>query len=186
MILLSLTTGCLKKENKVVIPFDLAGHIDKSLTIGGASLSVGETFMIKSMLMDIANQIFTTDEHKQYWIALVGVESGYDNRAKSAVGATGLGQLMPKYYSDLVKTCGLGDLPADSINDRYINSYVSACHFKHLIDKSGGVVSLALVAYNAGAYSPSYKSAKTGGAVVAETANYVSKINLRKEILDAK
>lgn len=161
----------------------LADYIDRAISAADPAIGVTERKQLSSMLVSIADATFTSKEHKIYWIALIGVESGFNQRAKSSAGAVGLGQLMVRYYVGIAKQCGLGELAADTITDRYINAGVSACYFKYLINQSDNSVSLALVAYNAGINSSSYKHASKGGVPVTETAGYVSKVNISKEQL---
>jgi hypothetical protein len=164
-----------------VVPVPLISHVKKAIDVSGTRISEAEKLLIAQMLTQIAEQTFSDRGHQEYWISLIGVESAYDQRLKSPVGATGLGQLMPKFYKDLAASCGIEGLSDDTINDRFINATISACHFKHLIEESNGVISLALVGYNAGLYSPSFKRANAGGVPVEETAGYVTKIQIAKE-----
>jgi soluble lytic murein transglycosylase-like protein len=155
---------------------------EKALSMASKDkVTAGERRLLVPMLSGIALSTFESKKEQEYWIALVGVESGYDQRVKSPVGATGLGQLMPQFYKDIALSCGIENLAPDTINDRYINALLSACYFKSLIQKSDGIISLALVAYNAGINSSSFQKAKNGGVPVTETAGYVTKVQISKE-----
>ena len=160
----------------------LAEFTERAVSMAGPKVTVGERQILIPMLLGIAQTTFQDRKHQEYWIALVGVESGYDQRVKSPVGATGLGQLMPQFYKDIAGSCGIQDLTPDTINDRYINALLSACYFKSLIERTDGIVSLALVAYNAGINSSSLRKAKAGGVPVQETAGYVTKVIIAKEV----
>jgi len=73
--------------------------------------------------------------------AVVAVESGYDARALSGKGATGLMQLMP----DTASRYGVSDL-----NDPAQNLNAGARHLSYLLGRYNCDLSLALAAYNAG------------------------------------
>jgi soluble lytic murein transglycosylase-like protein len=73
--------------------------------------------------------------------AIIMAESGFNPRAVSKVGASGLMQLMPR----TARSLGVEDSfkPAHNID-------AGVRYFKHLLDKFDGEVKLALAAYNAG------------------------------------
>ena len=73
--------------------------------------------------------------------AVVTVESGYDSRAVSGKGATGLMQLMP----DTASRYGITDLydPAQNLD-------AGARHLRYLLERFNCDLSLVLAAYNAG------------------------------------
>src|SRR5690606_29235068 len=131
--------------------------------------------MLANMLTGIAEQVFDNRNHQEFWLSLVGVESGYIGTAKSSKGAMGLGQLMPQYRADFGKSCGMTEVDVTDLNDDFTNAYLSACYFKELI-KTHGTVPLACVAYNAGGNSISIKRLKAGAAPVEEAAGHATKI----------
>lgn len=132
------------------------------------------------MIAGIANEVFKEREHKEYWIALLGVESGFDNRAKSHAGAVGIGQLMPAYRADFGKGCGITEVDKEDLQDTYTNAYLSACYFRTLIEETGSIP-LASCAYNAGLNSTDLKRAMSGIAPGQEPSAYVTKIWIAKE-----
>lgn len=146
-----------------------------------SKLSPGKQHMLGNMLETIALRMFDSHEHQQYWVTLLSVESRFDQRAKSPVGAIGIGQLMPQYRNSFAKLCNVPELKESDLQDTYTNAYISACLFKELIKNAGGSVPLALAAYNAGPNSYGYRQAQKGEAPAQETANYIAKIVLRKE-----
>lgn len=194
MIMLLVLTSCQqeKSHHQAVAAGEISELSIQEFTDRAVSLASkdkvtdGERRILVPMLLGIAVSTFESRKEQEYWIALVGVESGYDQRVKSPVGATGLGQLMPQFYKDIALSCGIENLALDTINDRYINALLSACYFKSLIQKSEGILPLALVAYNAGINSSSFKKAKNGGVPVTETSGYVTKVVISKEQLQPK
>jgi len=140
--------------------------------------------LLAKMLVGIATEVFSEQPHRDFWIALLGVESRYDGKAKSPVGATGIGQLMPKFANDFAKSCGFGAVTDADISDDYVNAYLSACEFRRLIKLANGSVPMALVFYNAGSHSNSVRQVKAGNAPVAETSAYVTKIMIRKDQME--
>jgi soluble lytic murein transglycosylase-like protein len=132
------------------------------------------------MVAHVAAQVFTERSHQEFWIALLGVESRYESSARSPAGAVGLGQLMPQFAKDFGAACGLPDVSEKDLTDDFTNALLSACYFKSLIDSHDRSIPMALVAYNAGAYSKSLERAKAGGSPVEETSAYVTRIWIKK------
>jgi soluble lytic murein transglycosylase-like protein len=104
------------------------------------------------------------------WItAVMGVESAFDVRATSPVGAVGLMQVMPETYAGLRVRYGLGVDPYQPRD----NILAGAAYLREMYDRYG--VSGFLAAYNAG--PGRYEAHLNGGrALPLETRNYVAKI----------
>jgi soluble lytic murein transglycosylase-like protein len=99
--------------------------------------------------------------------AVIKVESNFDHRAKSRVGARGLMQLMPGTAQDLGKPKAL-----DHRNPR-ANVMAGARYLRKMINEFRGDLSLALAAYNAG---PGAVKKHRGIPPYAETQDYVVKV----------
>lgn len=105
--------------------------------------------------------------------SVIAEESAGDATAISPKGAMGLMQLMPKTYSDMSTTFGLGP---DPFNPRD-NIIAGSAYLRLMLDRYGE--SGFLAAYNAG---PARYEAhlKTGSALPRETANYVADVELKQ------
>ena len=102
--------------------------------------------------------------------SVISVESAFDYRAVSRVGAVGLMQIMPLTAQEL------GDIRAlDQTNPR-INILTGARFLRILINRFQGNLVLAIAAYNAG---PSSVHRYKGIPPFAETRDYVKKVLLQ-------
>lgn len=117
---------------------------------------------------------------QEMFVMLICIESRFDNRAKSPVGAVGLAQLMPKYAQNFADLCNLGKLEAGDIEDPTINISLGACFFSSLRKELKSSI-LAVAAYNAGPASSSVRNLAMLGNPVHETASYVAKAEMLKE-----
>ena len=157
----------------------------KAVSLAGSRLSPVRQNTVASLLVAVANERFADDKTAEFWIALIGVESGFDGSRTSSVGAVGLGQLMPKLAPEFAAQCGLGLglMPVD-VRDDWTNAHLSACLFRKLMSEQGSVP-LALAAYNAGAASVGVKRLSQGGQASAETNGHVAKTWVLKSQAEA-
>lgn len=151
-------------------------HTAKAIELAAPRQSAGRNKLIETMLVYIAKEVFSTQEHQEFWISLIGVESRYESTAKSHAGAVGLGQLIPRYKNDFGKGCGLTEIDSVDVNDDFVNAYLSACYFRTLIESHNGSIPLALISYNAGPHSHDIKKAKNGSAPGQEPSAYTTKV----------
>lgn len=154
---------------------DTLQYAQNALKLADPKLSDTRRTLLPGMLAGIADQIFVLPEHRAYWLALIGTESGYNGRARSATGAVGLGQLIVRYRADFGKDCGLTDATPEDVADDYTNAYLSACYFRSLLVRHEGNIPLALVSYNQGMFSKDAARAAKGSSVSLEPANHVTK-----------
>ncbi len=105
--------------------------------------------------------------------AMAAVESGYDHKAVSPLGAIGVLQLMPRFF------CTDNEVTPEMLFDPHINIRVGLTHMKALLVKFNENLDLSLAAYNAGAR----RVIEAGHAVppIEQTQNYVRKV---KEAMD--
>lgn len=142
---------------------DLKWLVHKAIVVAAPKISPARKKIYESIITHVALDVFgRRRDYQKYWIALLGVESGYNGAARSSKGAIGLGQLMPAYRKDFGAGCGITQVELADLSADYLNAYLSACYLRSLIQESGGSVTLALVAYNAGMYSKDFAKAKQG------------------------
>jgi soluble lytic murein transglycosylase-like protein len=107
-------------------------------------------------------------------IVMYGIESKFNTKAVSPVGAVGLGQLMWPTAEELAKELDL-TITKDSLYDVSINLRLSSYLFNKLLQSYSGNVTLTLVAYNAG---PSRADKLKRLAVIPnETNSYVTRFH---------
>ena len=107
--------------------------------------------------------------------------------AKSAVGASGLMQVMPATARWTAKKIGLANFQPQDINDRETNIAIGTGYLKLVLDSFDGAMPLAAAAYNAGPGRPRLWRGQTGAPTVEaaiwaenvpfnETRDYVKKV----------
>jgi hypothetical protein len=103
-------------------------------------------------------------------IAVMRVESAGNPRARSAVGAIGLMQVMPATWSELAARHQLGTDPWDA----RANVLAGAAYLREMVERYGDLET-ALAAYNAGpARADAWR--RSARALPAETVHYVAKV----------
>ena len=165
---------------------ELGDHIINVMNYVHSPLSPIERQLTAQTLVSIANNSLDTLDQKKDWIRVIGIESAFDNNAKSTVGAIGLGQIMPQYVKEFGKYCGMKDIRESDANNFLVNATLSACVWHKMLDTvPDHSVILALSAYNSGPSSSSTKNIRKLGSAVPETANYITKFSYLREQTDA-
>jgi hypothetical protein len=149
--------------------------VSKVMDIVGTSVSPAMKISVAKTLATVGQEVFGDNEIlKKEWYVLVGIESKFNPKARSRVGALGLGQVMPGTAKMYAAQCGIGEYHPNDLTDPYINAKLSACIYKSLYDTTQSAV-LALVAYNAGPASHAFKNIQKLADINKETASYVTK-----------
>lgn len=165
----------------------LGNHVLTVMEIVKSPLSPSQRQLTAQLLVRIALNTFERTEDRENWVYVLGIESRFDQSARSPVGAVGVGQIMPQYAQNFGKLCGLPDIKASDAEDILVNATLSACLFRHLLETvHKRSVVLALAAYNAGPNSSSTKNLQNYGSAVPETANYVAKFSYLKEMTNVE
>ena len=118
-------------------------------------------------------------------MAVICVESGFNERAVSNKGAVGLMQLMPKTASWCAKRLGI-DYELEMLKNAEYNIALGAHYLRYLLDKFGSE-KIALAAYNAGEGNVMrWKEAGLTEIPFTETADYISKVSFAKAIYEKR
>lgn len=118
---------------------------------------------------------FPQREQGEAFVSLLCIESRFDQSAKSVVGATGIGQLMPTSAPHFARECGYGELGPNDTQDTEVNLRLGACFFSQLLVQFNGNTALALAGYNSGAGSSTTRKLAQLGTGAEETSGYLSK-----------
>ncbi len=122
---------------------------------------------------------------EESWVlGLVRQESRFIANARSAVGASGLMQLMPATAKWMAKRIGMKDFRPDGVNEPETNIALGTGYLRYVLDELDGSPVLAAAAYNAGpGRARRWKAARPlEGAIYAETIpfnetrDYVKKV----------
>jgi len=134
--------------------------------------------LVAQTVVRVTNNIFDKMEYKYHFAVLLAMESKFDNNAKSPAGAVGIAQIMPKFAKGFAKVCGIDDYTFKDLRDLELNMTIGACQFNALLlnKNINGNVASALVAYNAGINSISFRSlVGLKNIKHIEPANYVAR-----------
>jgi membrane-bound lytic murein transglycosylase MltF len=143
-----------------------------------ADLSPIKRQILAQTIVRVTNNIFEKQDHKYNFAVLLALESKFNNNAKSPVGAVGISQIMPKYAESFAKICGIDDYTPNDLLDAELNMTIGACQFNALMMNKtiNGNVAAALVAYNAGINSVSFRDiVGLKNITASESASYVAK-----------
>lgn len=155
---------------------ELGNYILTQMKIVNAKMTDVRRQVIARQIVSVAMEIFDNQEARKQFVTLIAIESKFDSKAKSHVGATGLTQLMPQFTPEFAKACGIEKLDPSDLDITEINLLIGACRFRHLLEIFNGQTSLALVAYNAGQNSNQIKQLKDlRNLSSVETSSYLSK-----------
>lgn len=121
-------------------------------------------------------------------LAVINVESGWDEDAVSSSGAVGVMQVMPRTSEEVAMRLGLANYDLTNFED---NVTIGCWYLRYLLDLFGDL-RLALCAYNAGPNNvrdwlnnPEYcNNGKLAQIPFKETRNYVKKVNFNKKVYD--
>jgi len=161
---------------------ELGNYVLMQMKIVNAQMTDVRRQVIARQIVSVAMEIFDNQEARKQFVTLIAIESKFDSKAKSHVGATGLTQLMPQYAPEFAKACGIEKLDPSDLDIAEINLLIGACRFRHLLEIFNGQTSLALVAYNAGASSNQIKQLQElRNLSTVETSSYISKWLFLKE-----
>lgn len=166
---------------------ELGNYILLQMDIVKAQMTDVRRQVTTRQIVDVAMTILETQEQRKQFVTLLAIESKFDNKAKSHVGATGMGQIMPAYAKEFATKCGIKDVSADDLQIPEINLTIAACRFRELMEIFPGQVSLALVSYNAGQNSNQIKQLQElRNLSTVETSSYLSKFMYLKEKTNAE
>jgi len=127
-------------------------------------------------VVTVTNSIFTQEDHKKAFIAVLAIESRFDRLAQSPTGPKGISQTAKQAFNEGIKYCS--DLKHDDSDvwETEIGLLAGACYFRMILENTGNDVFASIVAYNQGLNSDAFKSFKRSGDVQnTEALKYVTK-----------
>jgi hypothetical protein len=163
-----------------------SSEIDRVMSVMNVvktAMKDGQKRRTAALIADVAKAIFSDEDARRDWYVVLAIESKFMDGLTSPTGAYGYGQLIPSYYADFGKGCDFEDTKREDITDSYANLLLSACYLKTIRTRQP-FISQALVAYNAGPNSRDLKIFSNLGTIGLEPANYVSRYQLIREMLD--
>lgn len=161
---------------------ELGNYVLTQMSVVSARMTEIRKQVLARQIVSVAMEIFQTHEERKQFVTLIAIESKFDSKAKSHMGATGLTQVMPQYAAEFAVKCGINKLDPSDLEVAEINLLIGACRFRTLLEIFKGQVSLALVAYNAGLHSNQVKQLQElRNLSTVETSSYLSKWMYVKE-----
>lgn len=131
-----------------------------------------------------ADEILTrcqgTDTHPILVLALIHVESGYDSRAVSPVGARGLMQLMPATAADVAQRRAFAYAGPDDLFDGVKNVRLGIIYLQELYTQFRKHWLAAFTAYNRGPGNTSKILANHGGKIPEPILNFYANLIVKK------
>jgi soluble lytic murein transglycosylase len=176
-----------KLSYKVTQEEELGNYILLQMRIVKSQMTEVRKQVTAKQIVSVAMDILETQEQRKQFVTLLAIESKFDNKAKSHVGATGMGQIMPAYAKEFAAKCGIKNVSADDLMIPEINLTIAACRFRELMEIFPGQISLVLVSYNAGQNSNQIKQLQElRNLSTVETSSYLSKFMYLKEKTNAE
>ena len=171
-----------KEQPKTAAQEPFSVFVERLMEDRAPTLPAYKKELIASTLERVARDTFSTEEEMKQYATVVAIESGFNERAKSKAGAVGLSQVMPQFVTGFFKECGIKDFNKEDLDNMELNLKAGACAFRALLKLNSGNVAAALVSYNAGMNSSSFKSLIKGTSISnLEASNYVTKFIYLKE-----
>jgi hypothetical protein len=172
----ALLAGLENKQQGTLPAISLTGYTLRVMDRCGAKLSAVYKPILAAQIGTIVEAEFGNDRKEaEAFIALLCIESKFEQGAKSTVGATGIAQLMPQYAQGFATSCGLGKLGEGDIQQTAVNLHLGACYFHQLLKQFNGNIALALAGYNSGAGSGTTRKLGGLGTGAEETSGYLAK-----------
>lgn len=127
-------------------------------------------------VVTVTNSIFTSDEHRKAFIAVLAIESRFDRLAQSPTGPRGISQTAKAAFNEGIKYCSEFKYDDGDVWETEIGLLAGACYFRMILENTGNDVFAAIVAYNQGLNSDSFKSfSRSGDVQNTEALRYVTK-----------
>lgn len=126
--------------------------------------------------------------------SVINVESGYNPKAISSVGAMGLMQIMPKTAIEIAEKLNFKDFKINDLYNPKINIEFGCYYLNYLLEVYNGNQTNAIAGYNAGLNNvnkwllepKNLESGTVENIPFPETDNYVKKINKNLKIYERK
>ena len=135
-------------------------------------------------IVRVANDVFTSLEHKKAFIAVLAIESGFEKSAQSPTGPRGLSQVAKAAFAEGLASCGITNFKDEDVWETELNLYAGACYFRSLLEKTGNDPYVSIVAYNQGLNSVAAKSfSKSGTMDNIEALKYVARFSYLKQVV---